>query len=301
MTIWWRGKRDPMSKSASNPDHCPFCAMPPERVLEARGYAFTVLDTYPVSPGHSLVIPRRHVADLFELRAAEIGDIVRLIRSSRQRIERDLRPTGYNIGAQRRARRWPDDHARPCSRHPSLSRRLRRPNGGSARSNPSQGKVSMIRYRRRHWACLQPRLFPSHEVAQGLTYDLHESRAMAREAPKTPGRRRTGRPRAAQAPTSARDHRPCRAGAATQEDADAHPGTRVRILHLLADRRRSPNPGPRRTIPLLPPPQRRVLDANGRRREACSRVACWPDLPNSIPSSRRAYTTRTFEPKLVGF
>jgi diadenosine tetraphosphate (Ap4A) HIT family hydrolase len=84
--------------SLSNPDPCPFCAMPPERVLDAREHAFTVRDAYPVSLGHSLVIPRRHVADLFVLAAVEIADVVRLIHSARQRIERDLQPTGFNIG-----------------------------------------------------------------------------------------------------------------------------------------------------------------------------------------------------------
>jgi diadenosine tetraphosphate (Ap4A) HIT family hydrolase len=87
-----------MGMIATSSGHCPFCEVPPERVLEARVYAFTVLDSYPVSPGHSLIIPRRHVANLLELTPAEIRDIVRLIGSSRLRIDQDLGPTGYNIG-----------------------------------------------------------------------------------------------------------------------------------------------------------------------------------------------------------
>jgi diadenosine tetraphosphate (Ap4A) HIT family hydrolase len=72
--------------------------MPADRVLEANENAFVVLDTYPVTPGHSLVISRRHVADIFDLTATELGDGRQLVRSTRERIERTLQPTRYNIG-----------------------------------------------------------------------------------------------------------------------------------------------------------------------------------------------------------
>jgi len=79
-------------------DPCPFCAMAADRMLEANGSAFVVLDAYPVSPGHSLVISRRHVTDIFDLTASEIGDILQLVRSVRERVDRALQPAGYNIG-----------------------------------------------------------------------------------------------------------------------------------------------------------------------------------------------------------
>jgi diadenosine tetraphosphate (Ap4A) HIT family hydrolase len=84
--------------SESTPEHCPFCATPPDRVLEATQHAFVVLDAFPVSPGHTLVISRRHVTDVFDLTGSEIGDIIRLIRSARERLDRTLHPSGYNIG-----------------------------------------------------------------------------------------------------------------------------------------------------------------------------------------------------------
>ncbi len=67
-------------------------------MLEANENAFVVLDAYPVSPGHSLVISRRHVADIFNLEVSEIGDILTLVQSARERIDRTLRPAGYNVG-----------------------------------------------------------------------------------------------------------------------------------------------------------------------------------------------------------
>jgi diadenosine tetraphosphate (Ap4A) HIT family hydrolase len=72
--------------------------MPEERIVEAREHAFAILDAHPVSPGHMLAIARRHVADVFDLTANEIADILHLIGSARVRIDRTLRPTGYNIG-----------------------------------------------------------------------------------------------------------------------------------------------------------------------------------------------------------
>ncbi len=72
--------------------------MPAERILEANEYAFVVLDAFPVSQGHNLVISRRHVPDIFDLTTAELGDMLQLIRSVRERIDHALRPTGYNVG-----------------------------------------------------------------------------------------------------------------------------------------------------------------------------------------------------------
>lgn len=67
--------------------------------MEAREHAFAILDAFPVSPGHTLVITRRHLADVFDLTRDEIGDILQLIVSTRDRIDRTFRPTGYNVGA----------------------------------------------------------------------------------------------------------------------------------------------------------------------------------------------------------
>jgi diadenosine tetraphosphate (Ap4A) HIT family hydrolase len=86
--------------SDSSPEPCPFCAMPPERIVDAREHAFAVLDAYPVSPGHTLAIPRRHVADAFDLTADKIAELLHLIRSARDRIDRTYRPSGYNIGCE---------------------------------------------------------------------------------------------------------------------------------------------------------------------------------------------------------
>jgi diadenosine tetraphosphate (Ap4A) HIT family hydrolase len=83
---------------ASKLELCPFCAIEADRIVEAGEHAFVVLDAFPVSPGHSLVISRRHVADIFDLTVTEISEIIQLLGSTRRRIDQMLQPTGYNVG-----------------------------------------------------------------------------------------------------------------------------------------------------------------------------------------------------------
>jgi diadenosine tetraphosphate (Ap4A) HIT family hydrolase len=84
--------------SGSKTDQCPFCNPSEGRVTEASGLAFAMLDAYPVSPGHTLVVVRRHVADVFDLRPDELADVARLIASAKRRIDSHFLPRGYNVG-----------------------------------------------------------------------------------------------------------------------------------------------------------------------------------------------------------
>ena len=56
------------------------------------------MDAYAVSPGHTLIITPRHAAIPFELTSEELAEITKLIASARQRLDRTLRPSGYNLG-----------------------------------------------------------------------------------------------------------------------------------------------------------------------------------------------------------
>ncbi len=50
---------------------CPFCSLPTERIVHDWPFAFAILDGFPVSPGHTLIIPKRHVSSFFEVTDAE--------------------------------------------------------------------------------------------------------------------------------------------------------------------------------------------------------------------------------------
>jgi diadenosine tetraphosphate (Ap4A) HIT family hydrolase len=55
-------------------------------------------DGFPVSPGHTLIVPRRHVADYFALEEAEQDALWALLPAVKALIERQHRAEGYNIG-----------------------------------------------------------------------------------------------------------------------------------------------------------------------------------------------------------
>jgi diadenosine tetraphosphate (Ap4A) HIT family hydrolase len=77
---------------------CPFCSLPDGRVVEANEFAVLIRDGYPVSPGHSLVIPKRHVGSFFEVTAAERAALLALLDKAKDLVEQDHTPAGYNIG-----------------------------------------------------------------------------------------------------------------------------------------------------------------------------------------------------------
>jgi diadenosine tetraphosphate (Ap4A) HIT family hydrolase len=77
---------------------CPFCSLPAERFVRQSEHAVVLRDGFPVSPGHTLVIPRRHVASFFDVTDAERADLMSLLTAARDDLERRFSPAGYNIG-----------------------------------------------------------------------------------------------------------------------------------------------------------------------------------------------------------
>lgn len=77
---------------------CPFCALSDDRIVVADEIAIAVRDAYPLTEGHTLVVPRRHVASLFDLSPGEQALIWELVGTIRARLQDSLRPDGFNIG-----------------------------------------------------------------------------------------------------------------------------------------------------------------------------------------------------------
>ena len=77
---------------------CPFCSLPESRIVFGHPVAVVVRDAYPVSPGHTLVIPRRHVGSFFELQRCEQVAMLLLVDQARVVLEREFAPGGYTIG-----------------------------------------------------------------------------------------------------------------------------------------------------------------------------------------------------------
>jgi diadenosine tetraphosphate (Ap4A) HIT family hydrolase len=75
---------------------CPFCGV--ERPLVWRTLAYAIYDTTPVSNGHVLLIPRRHVSDWFETTSAERRELMALADELHARFKRELAADGFNLG-----------------------------------------------------------------------------------------------------------------------------------------------------------------------------------------------------------
>ena len=83
-------KRDP-----NNP--CLFC-IDPRGVSMQNELAYSARDSFAVSPGHTLVIPRRHVDSFFDLTSEEVNACKELIDKERALLDKEFNPDGYNIG-----------------------------------------------------------------------------------------------------------------------------------------------------------------------------------------------------------
>jgi diadenosine tetraphosphate (Ap4A) HIT family hydrolase len=77
---------------------CAFCSLPPERIIDSSQHGMVVRDGFPISPGHTLIIPKRHIGSFFELEADEQAELLDLMRRARAAIEQEFHPQGYNIG-----------------------------------------------------------------------------------------------------------------------------------------------------------------------------------------------------------
>jgi diadenosine tetraphosphate (Ap4A) HIT family hydrolase len=77
---------------------CIFCD-PKREILARNESAIAVFDTYPVSPGHALVLPLRHVATIWDLSSAEYDDCFRLVRAVQPILAARFSPDGFNVGA----------------------------------------------------------------------------------------------------------------------------------------------------------------------------------------------------------
>jgi diadenosine tetraphosphate (Ap4A) HIT family hydrolase len=79
-------------------DSCPFCDPEPGRIIERAPLALALRDGFPVSTGHSLVVPRRHIASLIDLEPDEARALWALLKDVRSLLDSEHRPDGYNIG-----------------------------------------------------------------------------------------------------------------------------------------------------------------------------------------------------------
>lgn len=75
-----------------------FLAKPASDHVASNELAFAIRDAFPVSPGHTLVIPRREVATWFDASLEEQHALFALVDAVKRQLDAELHPDGYNIG-----------------------------------------------------------------------------------------------------------------------------------------------------------------------------------------------------------
>jgi diadenosine tetraphosphate (Ap4A) HIT family hydrolase len=60
--------------------------------------ALAFLDGFPVSNGHTLVIPKRHVTSIWEMTAEEYENAFNLVRQVKDLLQQKFEPQGFNVG-----------------------------------------------------------------------------------------------------------------------------------------------------------------------------------------------------------
>ena len=76
---------------------CIFCFLDREVIAETR-LSMAFFDAFPVSKGHALIVPRRHVATIWEATEEEHADAFVLVRHVKDLLQERFSPDGFNIG-----------------------------------------------------------------------------------------------------------------------------------------------------------------------------------------------------------
>ena len=80
-------------------DSCPFCNPTPDSILLVESATvFSIYDKFPVSNGHALIIPKRHVDNYFDLNFREQSACTFMLNYVKEIIQNKFKPDGFNIG-----------------------------------------------------------------------------------------------------------------------------------------------------------------------------------------------------------
>ncbi len=79
--------------------YCPFCNPESGReVIIENDFVYSAYDKFPVSKGHALIIPKRHIANYFELSKDEQASCWEMVNKLKVILTEKYHPDGFNIG-----------------------------------------------------------------------------------------------------------------------------------------------------------------------------------------------------------
>ena len=76
----------------------PFLKIAPEHWVASNEYGFAIRDKFPVSPGHTLIIPKRLIPTWWEATPDEQLHLTELISVVKNQLDEEFKPDGYNVG-----------------------------------------------------------------------------------------------------------------------------------------------------------------------------------------------------------
>jgi ATP adenylyltransferase len=105
--LWAPWRMQFVEKGGSGGDGCIFCNLPAETgeeadrrnlILGRSAFSFVMLNKYPYTSGHLLVVPKRHTAVFEDLPAEELADLSQLLQQSAVHLKKAYKPDGMNLG-----------------------------------------------------------------------------------------------------------------------------------------------------------------------------------------------------------
>ena len=82
----------------TNSEACPFCSLADERIVDSTALTVTIRDAFPISPGHTLIIPKRHAVSFFQTTSAEGNELFQALHTAKHRLDDEFSPDGYTVG-----------------------------------------------------------------------------------------------------------------------------------------------------------------------------------------------------------
>lgn len=151
-------------------DGCLFCGVmtkEPSRVISENSLAFAIRDGFPVSEGHTLIIPKRHTSDYFDLVPAEVSAVNLLLQEQRKGLlDADRTIGGFNIGMN--CGEEAGQTVLHCHVHliPRRAGDVKNPKGGVRHVIPNKGDYTSMSNQRDHHS--HNASSGEHSVARGV-------------------------------------------------------------------------------------------------------------------------------------
>ena len=102
--LWAPWRETYITKLTTKQKTCVFCRILADRkdkqhlIFIRKPHAYAVLNLYPYSNGHCLVLPNRHVGDISKLSQEEYMGLMDLLRETKDLLQEVLKPHGFNVG-----------------------------------------------------------------------------------------------------------------------------------------------------------------------------------------------------------